>query len=111
MEKHVEVSILIFSIIIIIICFIIWAFVTCFKYWHSYFFPDKDVCNSVDHGCEHVCVNTDNSYICQCYEGFVLREDEKTCKSKLLIYCNFLTQESLRKHVVLEIGLFICDFT
>ncbi|NXQ09442.1 MATN2 protein, partial [Vidua macroura] len=43
---------------------------------------NKDVCNSVDHGCEHICVNTDSSYLCQCYEGFVLRDDKKTCKNK-----------------------------
>lgn len=54
-----------------------------FKYCALIFLTDKDVCNSVDHGCEHICVNTDSSYLCQCYEGFVLRDDKKTCKSKL----------------------------
>lgn len=65
-----------------------------FKYLQPCFsFSDKDVCNSVDHGCEHVCVNTDGSYICQCYEGFVLREDKKTCKSKLFYVTVFLHSE------------------
>uniref|UniRef100_A0A8C9F4W6 Matrilin 2 n=1 Tax=Pavo cristatus TaxID=9049 RepID=A0A8C9F4W6_PAVCR len=45
-------------------------------------FSDKDICSSVDHGCEHVCVNADESYICQCYEGFALRQDGKTCRNK-----------------------------
>lgn len=44
-------------------------------------FLDKDLCKSVNHGCEHVCVNTDDSYICKCHDGFLLREDGKTCKS------------------------------
>lgn len=45
-------------------------------------FSDEDICSSVDHGCEHVCVNADESYVCQCYEGFALRQDGKTCRSK-----------------------------
>lgn len=108
MEKHVEVSILIFNRSFpynLCICRHV------LKSGTIIFFPDKDVCNSVDHGCEHVCVNTDNSYICQCYEGFVLREDEKTCKSKLLDVNVFFTLRGLlEKHVVLEVGL-IYDFT
>lgn len=45
-------------------------------------FADKDVCNSVNHGCEQVCVNTDDSYICRCHEKFILKEDGKTCRCK-----------------------------
>jgi len=41
---------------------------------------DKDVCNSVSHGCEQVCVNTEDSYICKCREKFILKEDGKTCR-------------------------------
>lgn len=56
-------------------------------------------------------MNTDNSYICQCYEGFVLREDEKTCKSKLLdVNVFFILRGILEKQVVLEVGL-IYNFT
>uniref|UniRef100_A0A8B9NQY9 VWFA domain-containing protein n=1 Tax=Apteryx owenii TaxID=8824 RepID=A0A8B9NQY9_APTOW len=43
---------------------------------------NKDVCNSINHGCEQVCVNTDDSYICKCHEEFILREDGKTCRYK-----------------------------
>lgn len=76
-----------------------------------YFFPDRDVCNSVDHGCEHVCVNTDSSYICQCYEGFILREDKKTCRRKIFYDTLFFALRGLlKKHILLEAGLPIGDF-
>lgn len=59
-------------------------------------FPGKNVCKSVNHGCEHVCVNADNSYICKCREGFVLREDGKTCRSEWLVsiehFCMYIRQ-------------------
>uniref|UniRef100_A0A663N2X8 VWFA domain-containing protein n=1 Tax=Athene cunicularia TaxID=194338 RepID=A0A663N2X8_ATHCN len=45
-------------------------------------FADKDICNSVSHGCEQVCVNTEDSYICKCHEEFILKEDGKTCRYK-----------------------------
>lgn len=48
----------------------------------STFSSGKDVCKSTRHGCEHICVNRGNSYICKCSEGFVLAEDGKQCKSK-----------------------------
>jgi hypothetical protein len=44
--------------------------------------PGKDVCKSTHHGCEHICVNSGDSYICKCSEGFVLAEDGRHCRSK-----------------------------
>ncbi|KAL6486532.1 hypothetical protein MHYP_G00059240 [Metynnis hypsauchen] len=34
------------------------------------------------HDCEHICVNSDGSYHCECRMGFVLNEDKKTCSRK-----------------------------
>uniref|UniRef100_A0A8C3PQE3 Matrilin-2 n=1 Tax=Calidris pygmaea TaxID=425635 RepID=A0A8C3PQE3_9CHAR len=45
-------------------------------------FADKDVCSSLSHGCEQLCVNTEDSYICKCHEKFILKEDGKTCRYK-----------------------------
>lgn len=42
-----------------------------------------DVCQTVDHGCEQQCVSTNDSYICRCFEGFMLAEDGKSCKSMI----------------------------
>uniref|UniRef100_A0A3P8VDR8 Matrilin 2 n=1 Tax=Cynoglossus semilaevis TaxID=244447 RepID=A0A3P8VDR8_CYNSE len=39
-----------------------------------------DLCQTVDHSCEHLCVNTNHSYICRCFEGFILAEDGRNCK-------------------------------
>lgn len=49
----------------------------------------KDVCQAVDHGCEHLCVNSGESYICKCLEGFGLAEDGKRCRSRCSV--EFLT--------------------
>ncbi|NXY89173.1 MATN2 protein, partial [Alcedo cyanopectus] len=38
-----------------------------------------DSCAESTHGCEQLCLNTGDSYLCQCFEGFVINEDLKTC--------------------------------
>uniref|UniRef100_A0A3B4XJR6 Matrilin 2 n=1 Tax=Seriola lalandi dorsalis TaxID=1841481 RepID=A0A3B4XJR6_SERLL len=41
----------------------------------------EDMCaETVDHRCEHQCVSTADSYICRCFEGFMLAEDGESCK-------------------------------
>ena len=53
-----------------------------------------DKCALNTHGCEHICVNDrTGSYHCECYEGYTLNEDRKTCSGKLgqgLYYCLFV---------------------
>uniref|UniRef100_A0A8C3X1V3 Matrilin-3 n=1 Tax=Catagonus wagneri TaxID=51154 RepID=A0A8C3X1V3_9CETA len=42
-----------------------------------------DKCALNTHGCEHICVNDRNgSYHCECYEGYTLNEDRKTCSAQ-----------------------------
>ncbi|PNJ43890.1 MATN2 isoform 14, partial [Pongo abelii] len=41
-----------------------------------------DSCALGDHGCEHSCVSSEDSFACQCFEGYILREDGKTCRRK-----------------------------
>ena len=42
-----------------------------------------DKCALNTHGCEHICVNDrTGSYHCECYEGYTLNEDRKTCSGK-----------------------------
>lgn len=80
MEKLAEVSSLIFINILRICSSCLCRNVLTSKSCHL--FSDKDLCKSVSHGCEHVCVNSGDSYICKCHDGFLLREDGKTCRSK-----------------------------
>lgn len=45
-----------------------------------------DVCAPGTHDCEQVCVSNGGSYTCDCYEGFTLNPDEKTCSSNNLMF-------------------------
>ncbi|XP_041422496.1 matrilin-2 isoform X1 [Xenopus laevis] len=40
------------------------------------------LCSTAIHGCDHFCINTQGSYICQCKQGYVLNPDEKTCSTQ-----------------------------
>lgn len=48
--------------------------------------PDAgiDHCAENNHGCEQLCVNTRESYVCQCSEGYIINEDLKTCSRESL---------------------------
>uniref|UniRef100_A0A8C8J2A2 Matrilin 2 n=1 Tax=Oncorhynchus tshawytscha TaxID=74940 RepID=A0A8C8J2A2_ONCTS len=51
-----------------------------------------DPCSLGNHGCEHDCVNTEDSFMCRCREGYKLRPDNRTCQSKSMACfhgCNF----------------------
>uniref|UniRef100_A0A8C4VRZ1 Matrilin 2 n=1 Tax=Gopherus evgoodei TaxID=1825980 RepID=A0A8C4VRZ1_9SAUR len=41
-----------------------------------------DYCALQTHGCQQECVNTNDSYFCQCRHGFTLNPDKRTCKNK-----------------------------
>lgn len=75
-------------------------------------FPGKNVCKSVNHGCEHICVSADNSYICKCREGFILREDGKTCRSEWPVsirhfyMCIRQERKNWKKHLHFDIYFF-----
>jgi len=42
-------------------------------------------CLTDTHGCEQECVNTDDSYRCECRSGYELKRDQRTCKGKLIL--------------------------
>ncbi|KAM9339236.1 matrilin-3a [Symphorus nematophorus] len=37
---------------------------------------------AMGHDCEHICVNSNASYYCQCRDGYILNTDKKTCSLK-----------------------------
>uniref|UniRef100_A0ACB8GDD6 Matrilin-3 n=1 Tax=Sphaerodactylus townsendi TaxID=933632 RepID=A0ACB8GDD6_9SAUR len=41
-----------------------------------------DACALGAHNCEQICVNSDGSWRCDCYEGYTLNPDKRTCSSK-----------------------------
>ncbi|NXF95695.1 TLL1 protein, partial [Eubucco bourcierii] len=50
------------------------------KGFKAQFFSDKDECSKDNGGCQHECINTVGSYVCQCRNGFVLHENKHDCK-------------------------------
>ena len=43
------------------------------------------------HGCQHICVNDRaGSHHCECYEGYTLNEDKKTCSGKVRSVNSFI---------------------
>ncbi|XP_069771809.1 matrilin-2-like, partial [Narcine bancroftii] len=47
---------------------------------------DTDLCGVTGHGCEQICINTPGSFICKCKDGFILNNDQKTCRK--IDHCN-----------------------
>uniref|UniRef100_A0A8C2FCN4 Metalloendopeptidase n=1 Tax=Cyprinus carpio TaxID=7962 RepID=A0A8C2FCN4_CYPCA len=50
------------------------------KGFKANFFSDKDECSKDNGGCQHECINTIGSYVCQCRNGFILHENKHDCK-------------------------------
>uniref|UniRef100_A0A4W3GNC2 Metalloendopeptidase n=1 Tax=Callorhinchus milii TaxID=7868 RepID=A0A4W3GNC2_CALMI len=50
------------------------------KGFKAHFLSDKDECSKDNGGCQHECINTIGSYVCQCRNGFVLHENKHDCK-------------------------------
>lgn len=46
----------------------------------SFSVTDKDECSKDNGGCQHECINTIGSYVCQCRNGFILHENKHDCK-------------------------------
>ncbi|XP_072249450.1 matrilin-2-like [Leuresthes tenuis] len=42
----------------------------------------SEMCDVVDHQCQHICVSSPASYRCKCRKGFILNPDAKTCKAE-----------------------------
>ncbi|KAM9723182.1 matrilin-2-like isoform 1-T2 [Menidia menidia] len=42
----------------------------------------SEMCDVVDHQCQHICVSSPASYRCKCRKGFTLNPDGKTCKEE-----------------------------
>lgn len=49
----------------------------------THLFSGSDPC-TLGHDCQHICINSDDSYICKCREGYILNPDKKTCSRKNL---------------------------
>lgn len=44
---------------------------------------DVNECTATNNTCDHVCTNTEGSYICSCRPGYFLDSDGKSCRGKL----------------------------
>lgn len=48
------------------------------------------------HECQHICVDSNDSYTCRCHEGFVLNADQRTCSRKSSFSSNDLKVPKLQ---------------
>uniref|UniRef100_A0A914DQL4 Metalloendopeptidase n=1 Tax=Acrobeloides nanus TaxID=290746 RepID=A0A914DQL4_9BILA len=48
--------------------------------FHLEFFKEIDECKLDMHNCDQICVNSLGSYKCECYNGFSLKSDGRTCE-------------------------------
>ncbi|XP_062967048.1 matrilin-4 isoform X1 [Cynocephalus volans] len=46
-----------------------------------------DLCAEGTHGCEHHCVNSRGFYFCRCQAGFILQQDQRSCRA--IDHCSF----------------------
>ena len=46
------------------------------------FHLDINECNLDDNGCQHICVNTEGTYHCECFPGFELDPDGFNCSGR-----------------------------
>ena len=51
---------------------------------YSFHFSDINMCNTPEAGCEHLCTNIGDSFICSCLSGFTLDSDGRRCNGKNL---------------------------
>ncbi|KAL9863066.1 matrilin-3 isoform 2-T2 [Geothlypis trichas] len=43
-----------------------------------------DLCAPGGHECDQICVSDNRSYVCDCYEGYTLNPDKKTCSGAIM---------------------------
>uniref|UniRef100_A0A673USL5 Matrilin 4 n=1 Tax=Suricata suricatta TaxID=37032 RepID=A0A673USL5_SURSU len=46
-----------------------------------------DLCAEGTHGCEHHCISSPGSYFCRCLAGFLLQQDQRSCRA--IDHCSF----------------------
>ena len=59
------------------------------------FFTGSDPC-SQGHSCQHICVNSGDSYTCKCREGYTLSTDRKTCSRMNLMFVSVAGQRMVK---------------
>ena len=72
----------------------------CFNLCTTYliiFCIDVDECQNDNGGCEHTCINTPGSYLCECDNGYSLAEDGHMCSG--IIYKSFNLELFLILHL------------
>ena len=47
---------------------------------------DIDECLENLHSCQHICTNTNGSFLCSCYEGYALDADGENCTGRIISY-------------------------
>jgi fibulin 1/2 len=68
-----------------------------FNYLNNFFSDAEDICQRIDNLCTHICVPTDDSYVCQCRDGYKLLEDNITCVKQTNVIDDTTIPQTLNK--------------
>ena len=52
---------------------------------------DINECLEENHSCQHICINTNGSYVCDCNEGYALTSDGRTCRGIKIFIVRFMS--------------------
>ena len=55
---------------------------------------DVNECDEGTSGCNQTCTNTNSSYICSCYNGYVLDSDGHSCNGKVIVHITYVITAS-----------------
>ena len=55
---------------------------------------DINECDKGISGCNQTCTNTNGSYTCSCYNGYVLDADGHSCNGKVLVHITYVITAS-----------------
>ena len=62
---------------------------TYYRFFTIYIYTDIDECSLNTDNCSQICNNTEGSFNCECYEGYALEVDLRTCTGmyrEILLY-------------------------
>ena len=72
---------------------------------------DINECDEGISGCNQTCTNTNGSYICSCYNGYVLDADDHSCNGKVIVHITYVITASSQMLMSVVKTLMVVKYT